>query len=391
MKIAFFTDTTYPQPGGVASHIKETSEELVKRGHHIGIFAPKLRGQKQTKDIEFFHLPSFPLFSWIFKWETRIVIPYHPKITRAVKKFNPEIIHVQTPYAAGIAGRHVAHKLDIPLVETFHGYIMDPGYLKVFKLGWAASFLDGLIWNHLINGLNQADLVISPTKRGKRDLVAHKVKREVRVIPNGVNLRLIKEGLKQADIESLEKNLSLTEETILYVGRLSWEKNLDILVRAFSQVAKEITSSRLLLIGDGPARKQLENLSKELDLEKQIIFAGFIPRKEILEKGYLGTGSVFATTSKSENQPVSIIEAMAACLPIVAVKSLGLTELVGSYGILCEPDNPSAVARELIKILRDKSPRESLQEKSRKRAEDFSIEKTTEQLLQSYTRIIRNV
>lgn len=387
MRIAFFTDTTYPQPSGVASHITETADELARRGHKIGVFAPPLKGQENSKNIRFFNLPSIPFLLNPFKVEARIPIPYLPQITEKAKQFAPDIIHIQTPYPAGIAGRHVAKRLGVSSIETFHGYIMEPGYLKVFGLGWAASLLEGLIWSQLINGLNQANLVISPTERGKRDLTAHKTKTEILVIPNGVNLRPIKEGLERTNIKKLRQKLSLNEKTILYVGRLSFEKNLDVLLRAYSLVVKTIPSAKLLLVGDGPAKKQLERLAKELTAEKGVIFAGFVPRKEILEKGYFGLGNIFATTSKSENQPVSIIEAMAAGLPIVAVRSLGLTELVGSYGILCEPDNPSAVAGELIKIFKDKRLRASLGEKSRKRAEDFSVEKTTEQLLQSYEKI----
>lgn len=387
MNIAFFSDTTYPQPNGVAYHLYELSKELEKRAHLLKIYSPKIKGQTNSKRISYEPLPYISIPKKLFKHEAGIAIPYLSKTINDLKRFKPDIVHVQTPFGAGLAGRFLARKLNIPLVESFHGYIMDPGYLKVIKLGWANKVLDNFIWKLIITGLNKADLTITPSVFAKKDLVSHGLKTKIESIPNAVDFKQI-DKIRRSSIA--QKSINQYGYLVLYVGRVSWEKNLDTLIKSFKLIQENLPSSKLLIIGDGPAKSYLENYSNNMGVSDNVDFLGFKKRDEIYKKYYLQSNSVFVTTSKSENQPMSIIEAMHFSIPIVAVKSRGLKELIKDCGILCKPDNPAEIAKEVITIFKNEKLRDKLSKKSYNISKKYSIKNSVDSFEKSYKNLLKN-
>ena len=166
-------------------------------------------------------------------------------------------------------------------------------------------------------------------------------------------------------ITDFKSRYSLSNKTIIYVGRTSREKSLDILLLAFNQVVRKEPEAKLLIIGEGPALGGLKELSKALGLEKKVIFTGKIDHQKLLQSGAYEIASLFATASTSEVQPMSVLEAIAFGLPIVGVKARGMEELIRGNGILFNPGDINGLSKGMIKILRNESLREKFSQRSK--------------------------
>jgi len=136
------------------------------------------------------------------------------------------------------------------------------------------------------------------------------------------------------------------------VGRLSEVKQQDVLLRAFARVVQRVRDVHLVLVGDGPMRDTLGELAKELKVADRVHFAGYQAQPE----AYLRAMDVFALTSCSEGTPLSILEAWAAGLPVVASAVGGIPELVkdGTTGLLVPFGDEEVLCHALCTVLTDK-------------------------------------
>ena len=144
----------------------------------------------------------------------------------------------------------------------------------------------------------------------------------------------------------------------------------------------------MLVGGDGPDRERLESLAKKLQIEKNVLFKGFLRGQAWLEA--FQSADVFITASKSENMPLTILEAMSTGLPVVAVGEKGVAEIVrsGENGFLSTADNVEDLARNVLKIKNSEELREKFSLESRKLALDYSYEKVGQNLAHLYKTLI---
>ena len=200
--------------------------------------------------------------------------------------------------------------------------------------------------------------------------------------------------------KALKKKYGLEDFSAVYVGRLSYEKSVDKVLEAFSIVHKEIRSASwrtadqkisLLIGGDGPARQCLEELSEKLNIQNKIKFLGFVRGQEWLE--VFQSADMFMTASKSENMPLTIIEAMSAGLPVVAVGEKGVVEIVenGESGFLSKADDVRDMARNILKLQRDKNLREAMGSKARNLALKYSYEEIGKNLANVYSEVVNGL
>ncbi|MFX1521335.1 MAG: glycosyltransferase family 4 protein, partial [Promethearchaeota archaeon] len=155
-----------------------------------------------------------------------------------------------------------------------------------------------------------------------------------------------------------EINIKLKQEYdgqhfLLYVGRLSAEKGLEHLFTALKKVVSLIPDTKLLIIGEGNYRKQLENAVKDLNLNKHVYFLGFKNKDEIVE--YLSIADVFVLPSLSEYMPNSILEAMACGVPVIATNVGGIPYIIKDdiTGNLVKPNNPDDLAKSIVALLKN--------------------------------------
>ncbi len=391
MNIAIFSDAFPPQINGVVSHVIDISTELSRLGHDVTIFAPKPRRGVKL-DLDKFHfrtvlIPSIPTFLYP---DLRITIPYLPRLFRLFKKHRIDIIHIHDPFTIGTEGLIAGRIFKIPTVITFHTFFLDEEFVKTIRMQKVVSLLKNHLWRLTSTYHNQANMVICPSIVSQKELIKYGLKVPSIVINNGFDLKRVRK------IENTEKNnlrLSLglrVEDSIgLFLGRLAVDKSIHILIESWQKVCNFIPQAKLLIIGSGPYGDYLKQLVSKLNLEKNVIFTGEIPREEMLKKGLINIADFFITASKIENQSLAIIEAMAHGLPIIGVNMRGIPELIDeTTGMIVTPDNPQKLAEAVIYLIKNKNKLKNLGYGSSKKVNKFNLPKTVKQLEDVYKKLV---
>lgn len=205
------------------------------------------------------------------------------------------------------------------------------------------------------------------------------------VVPTGTNL----EPFLSADGDALRKEKGWQDETILIsVGRLAPEKNWETLLRAFAKVYPEHQDLRLVLIGDGPAKENLQSLAAELGIAERITFTGSLPFDEV--PAYLKAADVFSFASITETQGLVTMEAMAAGLPVVSVDGSGTHDIVehGKQGFLVEND-ADALAKGIQDLLADPRQMKRFSNNALKKAKTFDVNQLSKQVVAVYEQAIQ--
>ncbi len=377
MKIALFTDTFIPQINGVANTVFRSATALSKLGHEVSVFTISKHNTEELlifsgNDFEVVTLPSTGAL--VYKGE-RLSAPVGFAL-RKIRKNRPDIIHTHTPFSVGWEAVISAKRLGIPLVGTHHTFF--DHYLKYVFLDfdWAKKFS----WKATVGYYNRCDMVVSPTHSLADGLRENGLKKNIEIVVNSLDVEKF----------SPDKNKKRGTKNLVYMGRIGYEKSIDDVIKATAIIKQKIPDIRLEIIGDGPEKENLRKLAEELGLSKNVSFSGFLHGQELVRA--LQKADVFLLGSKSENMPLSVLEAMAVGLPIVAVSSLGLLEIVagGENGFLISPDNPKEMAEKTILLLNDQEKLKKFSEKSREMSLLYSDESSAKKLLVIYEKLIKN-
>jgi len=322
MNIGIFTDAYYPQVSGVVTSTLILKNELIKLGHSVTIITVTHPDVEEEEGI--MRLPSIPFF---LLPSQRVGMIYSRKIMIKIKKLDLDIIHTQTEFSVGLFGRIVAKKLDIPVVHTYHTMYED--YIHYVSRGImlkpASQFAKKISKLYC----RDCSAIIVPTLKVKDALQQYGLMRHIDVIPTGVDIEPFKRSNYNEDLINDEKKSFGIEENqpvVLFIGRLAKEKSVDIIINSMKELIVKIPNCKLLVVGDGPERENLELQVKELDIEKSVIFTGEKPWAEIGR--YYQMGNVFVGASLTETQGLTFTEAMAAQIPVVAKYDKNLDDLI---------------------------------------------------------------
>ncbi|MFH0802886.1 MAG: glycosyltransferase [bacterium] len=387
MNIAVFTDAFYPQVNGVVTSLMNTSRELSRRGHRVVLFAPKPDRKKAiTEDFGDIRVVLAPGIKAPYYPDIRLTWPFNGFVWKALREMKVDLLHFHVPFTLGAECILDGKLLKKPVVGTFHTFFGEEEYLKIAGKG-NSKFLKGLVWRYCLLFYNRCRAVVSPSRYTGEELVRQGLRMNPEIIPNGV---LFDEtALQEADVlSSVRGKYGLTENTVLFVGRVSREKSIDVLLRAACIAGESLPDFRLLIVGDGPAMEESKALAAELNLGEKAIFAGMIPHRELLKSGIFQASKLFVTASKSENQPMTILEAMLFGLPVVGVNQRGIPEMVDGNGIVAEADDPAAIAGACLSLLRYQDLRKRTGERSAILARSYDIRATTDQMEQLYERLL---
>ena len=229
------------------------------------------------------------------------------------------------------------------------------------------------------------DVVVAPSVSSKRLLRSFGVKQPIEVIANGIEVERFRNSLNPWTKKQL--GVPQISTLVVYVGRLAGEKNLEKLLYEFSLAVCEAPTLHLLLVGSGPSRRKLMHLATKLNIANQVVFNGAVPHHEIPR--YLAAADIFATASQSEVLPLTIIEAMAAGLPVVAIRSPGIDDLIQhrKTGILADIQKGD-LARGILCLTRDPAERARLGNNAYQNSRLYHIHHTVELTIQLYKRVI---
>ena len=374
MHIAVFSDTFYPQINGVVTSITNSSRYLANRGHKVMLFVPKSKGNIELgKNIYVEPIKSlgFPTYE-----DYKIALPQTIKCLRKINQFKPDIIHLHSPFSLGILGVMCAKTFSLPLVGTYH--TLFPEFLKYLPIPVLREnrFAKGMTWRYTNFVYNKCDVVTTPSQMMKKELKKHGVHSPIKVISNGVDLSIFH---KVTSVKATKK-FKLKNGYIIHFGRISYEKNIEVVLRSFKTVIKFHPSYDLIIAGKGPALGNLRKEAKRLGINKNVKFTGFVRENELVE--LLSSANAFATASTIETQGLALLEAMACALPVVGVDKMAIPELIqnGKNGFLVEPGDYRKMGLCLLKLTGNSKSRTRMGENSLVVAKKHCLENAVSEL-----------
>jgi 1,2-diacylglycerol 3-alpha-glucosyltransferase len=313
MKIGLFSDTYYPQINGVATSVLMHKKFLEMLGHRVYVFTttdPGASGQEPGV----FRVKSLPFAS-----SRRIGIFIHPKTIQFIRGLGLDVIHTHTEFSLGMMGRALAKILKIPFVHTYHT-IYENYTHYIIKLGVLEPAAKKLARTISTRFCNSADQVIVPTEKVRSLLLSYRVRKDIGVIPTPIDVSRFGGTVGfSPELPELRASLGIEagDKVLLYIGRMAKEKNVDQLLRHLQGYLQTKERVKLLLVGDGPERKRLEEAAEEYGIGHRTIFAGEVLWDRI--SLYYRMGDVFINASQSETQGITYTEALASGLPVVAM------------------------------------------------------------------------
>jgi len=361
MKIAYFTDTFYPQINGIVSSVINLSKSLADKGHKIFIVAPVV-----DKDFNEFRYPGITIlriasfrasFYEDFRW-TKIMSLRTYKI---LKKEKVDIIHFETPVGLGIMAINMAKLLNTPLVGTYHTFISDPRYIKHWKLFKPTTLVQNLSWIFTNQFYNRADLTTAPSQSTIEEMKDNGCNApKMKSISNGINGDIF-DNSKTGEVSA---KYNLNGKTILYVGRISHEKSIDILIESFIYAASLDSEIQILIVGDGPQMGDIVEIAEESEYKDRIHMTGAMKHEDLLRSGIYGACEIFATASETENQPMTILEAQVNGCICIGVDARGVPGMVinGKSGIIVKKGDFKAMGNAFLEILQNKTLLDSMRE-----------------------------
>ncbi|WP_411869038.1 glycosyltransferase family 4 protein [Vulcanococcus limneticus] len=373
MKIALFTETFLPKVDGIVTRLTKTIQHLVAAGDEVLIFCPE-GAPASYLGARVVGVPALPLPLYP---ELKLALP-RPSVSEALEAFGPDLVHVVNPAVLGLGGIWLAKTRNIPLVASYHTHL--PKYLEHYGLG----MLEPVLWELLKAAHNQAQLNLCTSTAMVAELSERGIQHTA-LWQRGVDTELFRPELRsQAMRERLLGDRSDTDQLLLYIGRLSAEKQIE----RIRPVLDALPGARLALVGDGPYRQQLETLFAG----SATTFVGYLAGEE-LASAY-ASADAFLFPSSTETLGLVLLEAMAAGCPVVGANRGGIPDIVtdGENGCLYEPEGGDGGAGSLtaatLRLLGDGSQRQQLRRNARQEAERWGWVGATEQLRGYYRQVL---
>jgi glycosyltransferase involved in cell wall biosynthesis len=362
MRVAIFTETFVPALDGVVTRLRSTIDELLKLGDEMMVIAPSYgEGPAYYHDVPIHRVASVP-----FPPYPQIKLaPINPRVGPALKNFKPDLIHAVNPFVLGSGAPFYARRLGVPLVASYHTNVTT--YARFYGLGIGEKA--GRWWTRTLHNKATVNLCTSETTR--KYLSENGVER-LHVWPQGVDTARFHPRKRSEKWRLKLSGGHPDAPVLLYVGRLGREKSIGSL----KAVLRAIPDARLALVGDGPARRELEVEFAGMPA----VFSG-TRRGEELTAAYASADAlVFPSTT--ETLGLAMLEALSSGLPVVAARAGAAHEVVeeGMNGLLYDPEDRDSLVEAVRRILGDEGLRARLKEGARATAETRDWEAATRAL-----------
>lgn len=326
MRIGIFTDTYPPYINGVSTSIKMLEKALKEKGHQVYIVTVNTKNMKYIyeNDGKTIRIPGIP----IGIYDYRLTGIYPIRVINKIKRWNLDVIHSHTEFGVGTFARIIAKQFGIPLVHTYHTMYED--YVHYITHGYFDKSSKKLVeyFTKFYCDKTTNELIVPSKKTYNLFKEKYKCDKNIYIVPTGMDVENFDVSkLKQSKIEELKNKYKLNNSfVVLYVGRLAEEKNIEFIINNQHTLLKKYPNLKLLIVGNGPDMEKYQKLCKKNKILESTIFTGAIPRDEM--PYYYALGNVFVTASTTETQGLTVIEAMAASLPVVAINDESFTNTV---------------------------------------------------------------
>lgn len=311
MKVLITTDLYTTNTNGVVTSVRNLMEELEKKGHEVRVLTVSEK-LKSHQDGNIYYIKSLPLGA-IYP-DVRMPISYHRhRFIQELIDWKPEVIHSQCEFFSYQFASYISRKSGAPIVHTYHT-LYEQYVTYIFPSQRIGAFFVGKLSKYR---LRKAEAVVAPTQKVEAVLKNYGVRNPIHVVPSGIALERHKERITEEERRGKRSALGIPEDhtVLLNLGRLGTEKNLSELIEMFSIALSQNPKLTMLIVGDGPARKELEELSEKLTVADHVIFTGMVDPSEVHK--YYQVGDIFVSASTSETQGLTYVEAAANGLPLL--------------------------------------------------------------------------
>lgn len=384
MKILIATESYYPNISGVAVFAHNLAKKMVQNSHEVFVIAPSPKFKSYIEKVD--GIKIFRLESKINRFREGYFVSKWPfkAVRKIINEVQPDVIHIQDPALISLATLRSARRKKIPIVVTNHfslEYVVS--YLPALKIIHPLFLRIATVYLEWFYG--KCDLLTCPTKTVAKRFREDKIKTKIEVISNGVDLSRFMPYYGKDYVTRNKFKIPLNIPLVLFVGRLDVDKDLKTLIKAVPFVLEKI-EAHFFILGDGKEKNNLQNLAEELKINKNITFVDFIPHDEkILPKIYQMT-QVFVNPCPSETQSIVVLEAQATALPVVLANAGALPELVKENvnGYLFKPGDEEDFARNITKVLKNKSLAKKFGENSLEKLESHLVDNTHDRFEKIY-------
>lgn len=323
MRIAMMTDSWYPTRDGVVTSVATIKTSLEALGHEVFVIAPEPEDEYKQDEVYYFPAIRFKTYEGYY-------VPIIPaRNIDVLRRIDPDIIHIHGVATMAIRGLVYGRILKIPTVMTFHTMVDDAARFYS-PVPVRPDALQRWIWIYLRHVIRHVDVLVTPTACIGEELRKHQTEfRNLMTIPTGIDTAFYRPGIDCGFVR--ERHGLGSKRVAIHVGRISYEKNLDLVIRAMINV-----DGVLLVCGRGPAKEESERLVEWLGLGNRVIFAGFVPDEEL--PAYYNAADCAVSASGFETQGLSILEAMSCRKPVACMNARAFSEIIrdGENGYLFE-------------------------------------------------------
>jgi glycosyltransferase involved in cell wall biosynthesis len=371
LSVLMLSDYFLPSSGGVERVVFEVSRRLVREGHKVTVLTLQVRDAPEHETIEGIEVVRVAGFELTRLLGAQIAVSPHVwfALRKHLKTTRFDILHTHNIFFhVSLAAAVWASRLGVPLVTTAHVGSTHGLQGLVAK---ATLAYEKTVGRYVLNASQQVIAVSQAVAEHLRPMMGDSER--LRVVPNGVDLQLFSPRRQGPQPQP---------HTVVFVGRLIFNKGPQALLDAVPQVLARFPDTRFLFLGDGPLRTDLERNARQLGVAANVEFRGQFEDVAAI----LGQGSVFCRPSLTEGLPLTALEAMACELPVVVTGVGGTAEVVadGISGYIVPPNSPSQIADRLCQLLGDSELRFKMGQHGREIAERFSWASVTERTLDVY-------
>ncbi len=413
MKIAIAFEIFYPVVNGIITSGQNLAENLVEQGHEVVFFAPdtgEFRERLIAGRIPVYYIKSLPSRTYP---GMRYVLPWNRLVERIFRREKFDVLHMTGPWFLTMACIVAARRHRVPVIHTFHTMVHESDYLLyMVRFQVLVPIIREIGWIFYGWFIRRCIAHTAPSRMACRTLDRVFPGSSPWFISNGVD---VERFMRHATRQELQQRYSwYTDRTIIYVGRMGQEKSVEDLLEAMALLAsvdrgdaaaRQAASAnpdgstdtvgptataaiQLVLVGDGPAEERYRRHARKLGLGNRVRFLGRIPHEELLESGLIQHARAFVTASTTENQPMTVIEAICCGIPAIVPDVAGIDELVEENGLRFPAHDVDALARAIHTICSDDEVHGACVAATRTRRRRYDGLRVAQQFLRLYSEVV---
>ncbi len=386
MRIASLCQSYPPMISGASHFAEMLAIGMTERGHEVLVIAASDSGRKYLSQSNRLTVLRVRSRGNPLRAQQRYAAFALRDVLNALETFRPNVIHLHDVFSIAIAGLVGARRAGIPVLLTAHQL---PEFVTTYlpPLPGLAVAIEALLWRYAAL-LSRYAHVVAPSPDAARQ-IRRRGGFLAEVIGYGLNFTVFHpsrdphERFRLCCSYGLDPDLPI----ILHTGRLDADKSVHRVIEAAARPVRML-GAQLLIVGDGSQKMRLQKLSRQLGIDKSVVFTGFV-RPDGDLPGLYRSADVFVTASEIETQGIVILEAMASGLPVAAFRATCLPEIIrnGSNGLLVPPGDVEALGSALCAMIADPDWSRQMGAEGKRIAAGYSCERSVSEYEKVYHRL----